>query len=95
MDEEITEQIKKDNTFLLDIIYLFSHRIKEFFDDEMEEMGGVGFALVDEPKGKKQNHFAIDYYVDQRSVGDSGDSFEGNCYLRLANDKYLSWYYEC
>ena len=69
---------------------------KEFFEDEISDCGGFNFSLVDEPSGEKQReNYAIDYYIDQRSVGDSGDSFEGECYLRLANNKYLRWNYEC
>jgi len=95
INKDIETQIKKDNKFLESINYLFSRRIKKFFKDEMEEMGGSGFKLVDKPKGEKQPGYSIEYYVDQWPVGDSGDCFEGYCYLQLANDKYLKWFYEC
>ena len=35
----------------------------------------------------------IKVWVDQRSVGDSGDSFEGTVCIELPDKKYLVWSY--
>ncbi len=50
------------------------------------------------PKGdyQKENYTPIKgYYVDQRSVGDSGDSFEGTISILLKTGMYLEVYFEC
>ena len=51
-------------------------RVKDFFESQMKEFGGMDFSLVDNPYGEKQEMYIIDYYIDQRATG-SGDNFEG------------------
>jgi hypothetical protein len=56
------------------------------------------FELVDEPSGDIQNE---NYgkirrvWVDQWSVGDSGDSFSGHVYVKLKLGMWLKMYFEC
>lgn len=52
--------------------------------------------VVEKPKGNRQHEncgIFKNVYVDQWSVGDSGDSFEGNIYARVEKKWYKIPYY--
>lgn len=57
---------------------------------EESEVGGA-FKIVDEPSGEKQesSELIVDEWVDQYSVGDSGDSWEGTITVKIENKRYL------
>ena len=95
--DELEKQHQIDKTFLESINYLFNKRLKDFFDGEIAELPGHNFRISKEWKGKNQNAaYCIDLYVDQwRDGGHSGDDYGGTCYLRLADNSYLTWDYEC
>jgi hypothetical protein len=72
-------------------------------EDEIEEIlyycdvtGKI--EIVDSPKGDVQIRkykFFTSIYVDQYSVGDSGDSFAGHIYAEYGPEKWLKIPYEC
>lgn len=54
--------------------------------------------VVSEPGGDNQDNIIgifSEVYVDQSSVGDSGDSFAGYIYGKLGENKWLRVPYEC
>lgn len=54
--------------------------------------------IVDEPNGENNHEeFGVfkEMWVDQWSVGDSGDSFEGFIYGKFAANKWLKISYSC
>ena len=73
-------------------------------DDLKELLQGAGMRegfeieIVDEPQGDDQcERFGIwhNTWVDQWSVGDSGDSFEGFIYGQLPDKRWLKVAYYC
>lgn len=55
--------------------------------------------IVRETTGEYQKEYGYDcfegYWVDQWSVGDSGDSFNGYIYIQLKENRWLKMYYSC
>jgi len=96
--EKEEEQLRKDTAVLEEAKKHLTKKQIEIMDDGIEDVGGkvYGFEIVDKPHGDKQVD-ARDYieFVDQRSVGTEGDSFEGEVYVQLLNGKYLKYDYEC
>ena len=56
--------------------------------------GGWDFEIVDKSIGEYEGNNGIKVWIDQRSVGQSGDSFAGTVCVELPNKKYLMWHYE-
>lgn len=85
-DQELLDKIKKEvsNDFYKKIV------------EEIEETGGGwNLKIVDSPPDiESEGYDDREVWVDQRSVGESGDSFEGEVYIKLPNGKYLRWDYE-
>jgi len=57
---------------------------------EDSEVGGA-FKIVEEPSGELQesSELIINEWVDQYSVGDSGDCWEGTITVKIGDKKYL------
>ena len=85
-DQEILDKIKKE----------VSAEFYKKIEEEMEESeGGWNLKIVDSPPNiESEGYKDREVWVDQRSVGESGDSFEGEVYIKLPNGKYLKWDYE-
>jgi hypothetical protein len=87
------EEIERNNTPILNAIK--EENGQEFYDDleaYMQESEVCGaFKIVTEPRGEKQEEGGIIEFVwvDQRSVGDSGDSWEGTITVKISEVKYL------
>lgn len=61
---------------------------------EIEDLGYIwDCEFVDKPRGENQGNKFYEEWVDQRSVGDSGDSFTGEIYIKLSNGKYFKYHY--
>ena len=95
-------EIEKENKKNQDIIeYAKKHLTKkqiEYLEDEFNDIYPFNCEIVNKPHGTFQDCNMDDSYkewVDQRSVGYSGDSFEGEVYIELLNKKYLKYSYEC
>jgi hypothetical protein len=73
--------------------------LKAGFDDLVDGCSITSkLKITDKPSGKKQNEdceYFKDIHVDQWSVGESGDSFEGFIYARFQFNKWLKIPYEC
>lgn len=91
--KEYHDEIERNNTPILNAIK--EEKGQEFYDDlceYMEESEVCGaFKIVTKPRGEKQEEGGIIKFawVDQISVGDSGDSWEGTVTVKIAKDKYL------
>jgi hypothetical protein len=91
---EYNAEVAKHND---DIIKSFGEKAKKDFDRltdccEISEK----ITIVDNPKGDKQNNgFGIfkDVYIDQRSIGLEGDSFEGEIYTKVKDVWYCLPFY--
>ena len=61
----------------------------EMLMEESEVCGA--FKIVEEPNGEKQESSELigDEWVDQYSVGDSGDSWEGTITVKIGDKRYL------
>src|ERR1035437_7486963 len=87
------EEIERNNTPILNAIK--EENGQEFYDDleaYMQESEVCGaFKIVTEPRGEKQEEGGIIEFVwvDQRSVGDSGDSWERTITVKISEVKYL------
>jgi len=94
--KEFEEQTKKDNSIIEKAKkYLTKKQIK-IFEADLEDIEYIwGCKFVDKPKGEHQRNPFYEEWVDQRNVGDSGDSFVGEVYIKLSNGKYLEYSYEC
>jgi len=96
IEEEQIEQYSKDQV-MLDIIR--QQVAKEVFEDikfEMEESENPSnLRIVSTPIGErvKTESNNINVFVDQHSVGESGDSWAGVVSVELSNGRYLVWDY--
>lgn len=90
-EKEITDHNEK-------ILKTFGKTAFKDFQDLIENCSVVGkIEFVEQPKGDKQNEdngVFKNVYVDQYSVGDSGDSYAGSIYANV-NGKWVSINYEC
>lgn len=72
---------------------LFNEVIKWLNDAGADGVSITSIFLAEEPNGEDQGDGE---YCDQYSVGDSGDSFEGNYYHQIEeSDKYIGYGYWC
>lgn len=76
-----------------------AQRLYEELEDWLNENTGADAVfitdifLTEKPKGRLQNG---DEYCDQRSYGESGDSFIGEYYLPVeGSEMYLGYGYDC
>ena len=110
-DEIWKEIIEEENNYHLEcnrwndrILNVIGHfRGEDFKNDVVDcfqwaEATGDKFELVKEPSGGYQDDSfgkIKGIWVDQWSVGDSGDSYSGYIYIMLKRDKYLKIFYSC
>ena len=91
--KEYHEGIERNNAPILKAIK--EEKGDEWFEElenlmEESEVGGA-FKIVSKPSGDKQSSGKLIKWewVDQCSVGDSGDSWEGTITVKISNGKYL------
>lgn len=98
------KQIEKSDKRLLRAIrhvkgYSFWKNLHKAFKELGTIQEWAPLQLVKEPKGdfvkEKYGREIKGYWVDQRSVGDSGDSFEGTICIQIRENKYLKFHYSC
>lgn len=85
-DKKILDNIK--NKVHVDVFESIKYEIKE-------SENASNFKIVDSPIGEYQrtNEDNVKVWVDQYSVGDTGDSWAGIVSVELPNGKYLMWDY--
>ena len=82
--EEVLEAVRKQ----------VSKEMFECIEFEISESGYTdNFRIIDAPIGKLQQTEDIKVWVDQYSVGASGDSWCGTVCVKLPDGKYLAWGY--
>lgn len=93
IQREERRQSLKDSKVLNSIRNRVSQMIFEEINYELQESGNWGnFRIIDNPEGDLQNsESSFKVYVDQHSVGNSGDSYAGTVCIELPNGKYLIW----
>lgn len=93
--KEIEEQYKKDDEVMKSVKKMLSPEIFKYLEEELEETeGGSHFKIVNEPHGENQDYDKYELWVDQTTNGGySGDTFEGCCYFKIGEIKYLEWEY--
>ena len=93
--KEEERQNKKDQDVLDEVKKQVTQEVFKLIEIEIKETeGGIGFEIVDEKSGELDDCIeGIKVWINQWSVGESGDSFEGNVYVELPNKKYLKWSY--
>jgi hypothetical protein len=98
IEEEQIEQYAKDQSVLEDVKKQVPKGIFEEIKFEMEESEHYSnFRIVKEPIGDKQKNDnigdSLNVWVEQHSVGDTGDSWAGVVTVQFSNGKYLAWNY--
>lgn len=92
--EKLKDEMKKNNLIIQEAKRFLTKEQIEFLNSELEDIEvPSNCEIVDFHKGDKQRDNIMDHWVDQRSVGMSGDDFEGEDYFKLSNGKYLKWSY--
>jgi hypothetical protein len=91
--KEYHDEIERNNAPILKAVK--EEKGDEWFEElenlmEESEVGGA-FKIVAKPNGEKQSSGDLIKWewVDQYSVGDSGDSWEGTITVKISNGKYL------
>ena len=91
--KEYHQGIERNNTPILNAIK--AEKGNEWFAELKElmnesEVGGA-FKIVDKPSGDEQEVSGLIEceWIDQYSVGDSGDSWEGTVTVKISEGKYL------
>ena len=95
--KEEKEQQRKDQAVLDSIKLQVSEKLFKLIQKEIKDCdNSYGFEIIDERKGDDQERKdEINIWIDQWSVGMEGDSFAGNCYVKLPSGNYLKWSYDC
>lgn len=95
IERENIEQYAKDQSVLESVKKQVSRELFETIEAQMEESEHYSnFRITDTmPEGKPQIEEGVNVWVDQHSVGDSGDSWAGTESVELPNGKYLTWDY--
>lgn len=96
--QEAEKQFNKDQEIIKEAKKHLTKKQIEYLDYSFEEFFPSYCEIVDKPYGTYQdcnNKDCYEEWVDQRSVGDSGDSFSGEVYIKLSNGKYLKYHYDC
>lgn len=94
--KEMEEQIKKDGAVLEEAKKHLTKKQIEIFEADLKDLEYIwGCKFVDKPKGENQRNPYYEEWVNQRTVGDSGDCFTGEVYIKLSNGKYLEYSYDC
>lgn len=96
------ESVKKYNTrILMAIKSVKGKTFYKYLKNIIEESDRIDqqMEIVPEPTGDYQKECygrtIPGIWVDQRSVGDSGDSYAGSVCILLKPNKYLKFYYSC
>jgi len=93
--EEHEEQIKKDNAVIEEAKKYLTKKQIEIFESSIDDLEYISHCeFVDKPQGRDQSNQYYEEWVDQRSVGDSGDCFTGEVYIKLSNGKFLKYHYD-
>lgn len=100
---EFQKEIEQENQKILG--QLEQELPKEFFDsiqkvieETTEYFVPTPMKIVKEPRGEEQSEDTgtiKTIWVDQRSVGDSGDSYEGFVYVKLEENRFLQIPFSC
>lgn len=95
IQEELIEKDAKNREVLESVKKIVSKKLYKLIEYQIEESEHADdFRIVDAPTGKQQKaEDGIFVWIDQWSVGDSGDSWAGVEYVPLPNGKYLAWGY--
>lgn len=107
IEEEEIEQYDKDQKILELVKEQVSEAVYKEIEFEIEESENhSNFRIVTEPIGIQQRNTndinntltdgvnnSINLFVDQHSIGDSGDSYAGTVSIQLSDKKYLAWTY--
>ena len=97
--EEISESVRDTIMIIAKEINVSFNYLKADFYDLMEDCGITSkIEFVLKPKGEKQDEetqYFKDIHIQQWSIGDSGDSFEGYIYAKFSKDKWIKVPYEC
>lgn len=93
IQREERKQCAKDAQILNSIKKQVSAKFFEDIKYELDESENwVNFRITDELEGDLQmSESCFKVYIDQHSVGDSGDSYAGTVCIELPNGKYLIW----
>ncbi len=99
LEAEIEASNKK---VLLDIVAMkgqkYANSMMGFIKEAQDYQSYDPWVLVSKPYGNKQkeDYGMVEYvWVDQWSVGDGGDSFNGYLYFELKEDLFLKVFYSC
>ena len=98
MDEyhkELEEDNRRDSELMESVKKMVSKKVFKMIEEELEESeGGFGFEIVKEPMGENQKNKDSEFWVNQTTNGGySGDTYEGSCYFKIGENKYLRWNY--
>lgn len=66
------------------------------FYEEIIDDGTIGtiFNIEKKPKGKKENNKLLEIWINETTSGGySGDDFEGDVYIKINNNEYLTFSY--
>lgn len=96
IQEEKRQNAVKNQQVLDSVKEMVSKKLFEIIENLIEESeDAYDYRIVDAPTGKRQKtDEGVYIWVDQWSVGDSGDAWSGIEYVPLPNGKFLSWWYE-
>lgn len=94
LHEDETKQYLKDQKLLEKIKDQTSFEEFDLIKGEVDlSENSSNFRIVDEPTGDLQEQDRVKVWVDQYSVGESGDSFEGTVCMKLPDGKFVMWDY--
>ncbi len=98
MDEyykELEEDDRRDSEFMDSVRKMVSKKMFKQIEEELKESeGGCNFKIVKEPLGDDQEYDNCELWVHQTTNGGySGDTYEGACYFKIGENKYLRWDY--
>jgi hypothetical protein len=94
IEKEEIDQHSKDQEVLEAVKKQVSIEFFGFIEDEITESEHTtNYRILDEPIGDLERAEDIKVWVDQHSVGISGDSWAGAVCVELPDGKYLAWDY--
>lgn len=96
----LEEEAKKEQDCLKEVKKILSGKKLKIFLDLLKELEDgvekINFRISsDKPRGDEQGYDGIKCYVDQYSVGQNGDSYEGTIAINIIGEKYLFFDYSC
>jgi len=98
LNKQLEEEHKRDEKVMDSIKSSFGDNIIKQIEEEMKESeGGWNLEIVDKPEGESEGDLldGREVWVNQTcNDGYNGDSFAGEVYFKLPNNKWLKWDYE-